>query len=128
MNVSVELRGVLDRVGHRFRLVRLLGGLTVCWAALALVGLAAGASAESGRLLAVGVAVSALAAGLVCWSVTRQMARDPRWLARRIEAYLASESLPELSGVKLVRTAADFDTAMPEFVRAFLADALAEVP
>lgn len=95
MNVSVELRGVLDRVGHRFRLVRLLGGLTVCWAALALVGLA-GASAGSGRLLAVGVAVAALAAGVAWALVARQSARDPRWLARRIEA-----KHPDLSALLL---------------------------
>jgi hypothetical protein len=33
--------------------------------------------------------------------------------------------LPELSGVKLVRSVADFDAAMPEFIKAFLEDALA---
>jgi 8-oxo-dGTP pyrophosphatase MutT (NUDIX family) len=46
-------------------------------------------------------------------------------LARRIEAFLTSETLPELSGMKLVRSTADFDAAMPEFIRAFLEDALA---
>jgi 8-oxo-dGTP pyrophosphatase MutT (NUDIX family) len=47
-------------------------------------------------------------------------------LARRIEAFLASEALPELTGVKLVRSAADFDAAMPEFIRVFLENALAQ--
>jgi 8-oxo-dGTP pyrophosphatase MutT (NUDIX family) len=47
-------------------------------------------------------------------------------LTRRIEAFLASETLPELSGVKLVRSASDFDAAMPDFIRAFLEDALAQ--
>jgi 8-oxo-dGTP pyrophosphatase MutT (NUDIX family) len=46
-------------------------------------------------------------------------------LQQRIEAYLASETLPELSGVQLVRSTADFDPAMPQFIRTFLEDALA---
>jgi 8-oxo-dGTP pyrophosphatase MutT (NUDIX family) len=46
-------------------------------------------------------------------------------LQRRIETFLASETLPELSGVKVVRSAADLDPAMPAFVRTFLEDALA---
>ncbi len=46
-------------------------------------------------------------------------------LQRRIEAFLASQSLPELSGVKLVRGVADFDQAMPQFIKTFLEDALA---
>jgi 8-oxo-dGTP pyrophosphatase MutT (NUDIX family) len=49
-------------------------------------------------------------------------------LQQRIEAYLASEALPELSGVKVVRSAADFDSAMPQFIKAFLEDALADRP
>ena len=48
-------------------------------------------------------------------------------LQQRIEAYLASEALPELSGVKLVRNVDDFDPAMPQFIKAFLEHALAEV-
>ena len=40
MNASVELRRILDRVGQRFRRVRLWGGLAVCWAALAVIGFA----------------------------------------------------------------------------------------
>ncbi|MDQ8727878.1 NUDIX hydrolase [Bradyrhizobium sp. LHD-71] len=44
-------------------------------------------------------------------------------LQQRIEAFLTSERLPELSDVIFVRSAADFDAAMPEFVKAFLEDA-----
>jgi 8-oxo-dGTP pyrophosphatase MutT (NUDIX family) len=47
-------------------------------------------------------------------------------LQQRIEAFLASERLPELSGVKIVRTVADLDSAMPAFIKAFLEDALAQ--
>jgi len=46
-------------------------------------------------------------------------------LARRIEAFLASETLPELSAVKLVRSVGDFDPAMPNFVKTYLEHALA---
>jgi 8-oxo-dGTP pyrophosphatase MutT (NUDIX family) len=47
-------------------------------------------------------------------------------LQQRIEAFLASETLPELSGVRIVRSIADFDSAMPGFIKAFLEDALAQ--
>jgi 8-oxo-dGTP pyrophosphatase MutT (NUDIX family) len=47
-------------------------------------------------------------------------------LQQRIEAFLAAEASPELSGVKLVRSVADFDPAMPDFVKAFLTHALGE--
>lgn len=46
-------------------------------------------------------------------------------LQQRIEAFLASQTLPELSGVTLVRNVADFSPAMPQFIKAFLEDALA---
>src|SRR5262245_16120358 len=91
MNPSSELRRALDRVGLRFRLVRLWGGLAVCWAVLAAVGLAAGVRLVPGdptatnRLLALLVG-AALASGLLCWLVARRTARDPHWLARRVEA------------------------------------------
>jgi 8-oxo-dGTP pyrophosphatase MutT (NUDIX family) len=45
-------------------------------------------------------------------------------LCERIETFLRSETAPELSGLKLVRSAADFDPAMPAFVTAFLDGAL----
>jgi 8-oxo-dGTP pyrophosphatase MutT (NUDIX family) len=46
-------------------------------------------------------------------------------LQQRIEAFLRSETSPELSGVKIVRSAADFDPAMPTFVTALLDSVLA---
>lgn len=49
-------------------------------------------------------------------------------LEQRIAAHLASQRLPELSGIKLVRDIADLDPAMPAFVRAYLEDALAPAP
>jgi 8-oxo-dGTP pyrophosphatase MutT (NUDIX family) len=45
-------------------------------------------------------------------------------LRERIETFLRSEASPELSGVKIVRTAADFDPAMPAFVTAFIESTL----
>ncbi len=41
-------------------------------------------------------------------------------LKLRIEAFIRSEASPELSGVKLVRSRADFDPQMPTFITAFL--------
>jgi 8-oxo-dGTP pyrophosphatase MutT (NUDIX family) len=41
-------------------------------------------------------------------------------LKARIEANLAGQEHPELSGIHLVRTRADFRTSMPRFVTAFL--------
>jgi len=45
-------------------------------------------------------------------------------LQQRIETFLRTEAAPELSGIKIVRNAADFDPAMPTFVTAFLDSAL----
>jgi 8-oxo-dGTP pyrophosphatase MutT (NUDIX family) len=42
----------------------------------------------------------------------------------RILRYLAQERQPELADIHIVRSRADFTPAMPEFVMAFLADAL----
>lgn len=49
-------------------------------------------------------------------------------LREQIEAFLRSETTPELSGVKLVRSAADFEPAIPAFATAFLQATLAEAP
>jgi 8-oxo-dGTP pyrophosphatase MutT (NUDIX family) len=46
-------------------------------------------------------------------------------LQQRIEAFIKSEASPELSGVKLVRSRADFDPQMPLFITAFLDSRLA---
>jgi 8-oxo-dGTP pyrophosphatase MutT (NUDIX family) len=45
-------------------------------------------------------------------------------LRERVLAHLASESHPELSGVRIVAKFADVDAAMPRFVTAFLASRL----
>jgi hypothetical protein len=96
VNAMVELRRVLDRVGTRARTARLWTGLAACWAALALVGgvlvLIAGAS----RPLAAALVSMAVVAGLGWWLVTRLTVRDPRWVARRIEA-----KNPDLSALLL---------------------------
>ncbi len=92
MNAGAELRGTVERIGRRFRRLRLWGGLAACWAVLAAVGLIAGARlaadapVRTGQLLAAAVAASAATAGLVWWLVARRTARDPRWVARRIES------------------------------------------
>ena len=102
MNASAELRGILDRVGLRFRRVRLWGGLAVCWAVLAVIGLiagiqlAAGELASTGRMLALAVAAAAVVTALAWWLVAWQAARDPRWVARRVEA-----THPDLSALLL---------------------------
>jgi 8-oxo-dGTP pyrophosphatase MutT (NUDIX family) len=41
-------------------------------------------------------------------------------LAARIRDYLSREAEPELEDIRFVRSPADFDPAMPDFVRAFL--------
>ncbi len=46
-------------------------------------------------------------------------------LRRRILAHIAREQQPELCDIRIVRSAADFDRAMPRFVTAFLAQRLA---
>jgi len=45
-------------------------------------------------------------------------------LRARILVHLAHEAKPELADIRIVRGRRDFDTAMPNFVRAFLADRL----
>ena len=47
-------------------------------------------------------------------------------LRARILAQLARERQPELADIRIVRSPADFDTAMPGFVTAFLAQRFAE--
>ncbi len=102
MSASVELRDALDRIGGRFRRVRLWEGLTICWAGSALVGLVAGnllvagAVTRTGYVFAPALGTAALAAGLIWWWVAHRTARDPLWVARRIEA-----KHPDLSALLL---------------------------
>lgn len=89
MNPSVELRQALNRVGGRVRRLRLWGGLAVCWAACALVGVVAilaRTEAVAPRDIALLLAAVAVAVGMTWWLIVGRMARDPRWLARRVEA------------------------------------------
>lgn len=89
MNASVELRRTLNRVGDRVRRLRLWGGLAVCWAACALVGVVgvvARPDVIAPRDVALLLAAVAVAVGMTWWLIVGRMARDPRWLARRIEA------------------------------------------
>jgi hypothetical protein len=44
---------------------------------------------------------------------------------KRILEFLARERQPELSDIRIVRSARDFDPAMPRFVTAFLAQQFA---
>ncbi|MEO2092153.1 MAG: hypothetical protein ABGY75_22080, partial [Gemmataceae bacterium] len=99
MNPSVELRRTLDRVGDRVRRLRLWGGLAVCWAACALAGVAvflARTEVIAPRDIALLLAAVAAAVGMTWWLIVGRMARDPRWLARRIEA-----KNPDLSALLL---------------------------
>jgi hypothetical protein len=100
MNPTAELRGVLDRIAGRFRRVRLWSGLAVGWGLLAAVGLVAAVTSGANRELAFAVALTAVAVGAVWWVVSRQTARDPRWVAGRIE-----ERHPDLAA--LLRTAVE---------------------
>ena len=79
-----------NEVARRFRRVRLWSSLALCWLAWALVG---------GLLAVAGVAARSVVDGRVRWplamlaaatglrrSFAMRSARDPRWVARRIEA------------------------------------------
>ena len=46
-------------------------------------------------------------------------------LVENIDGFIRAATLPELSVVMPVRSVADFDPAMPEFIKAYLADAFA---
>ncbi len=91
--MSRQLNQALDGVARRFRQERLWGSLALCWLAWALLGWGSGLvnfgsetlPVPGGWLLvSIVVAVLATAACCVLWSV--RSARDPRWVAQRIEA------------------------------------------
>ena len=83
------LRQELDRVGGRYRRLVLWTGLTVCWLALAVAGLAALAWARGsgyavpGVLLVVLLAVPLLVLPMLFRWLRR--ARSPMWIAHRVE-------------------------------------------
>ncbi|MDZ4783242.1 MAG: hypothetical protein SGJ19_23595 [Planctomycetia bacterium] len=104
--MRIELWMALERVARRIRGARLWGGLTLCW--LMWAALAGGAywsvtapqgssAASDSMLLALGV--GALATALLCTIRALRSARDPLWVARRIEA-----RHPELSSVLMAAT------------------------
>jgi 8-oxo-dGTP pyrophosphatase MutT (NUDIX family) len=59
--------------------------------------------------------------GLIVQVKTLRSAEPAETLRARMLDHLASEAQPELCDIRIVRSAADFDPAMPAFVTAFLA-------
>jgi hypothetical protein len=90
--MNSELKQALERVARRFRHVKLWWALALCWLAWAIVGCVVlavrsylGATPLPGRWLAGSLAIAAAAgAVLTIWAI--RSVRDPRWVARRIEA------------------------------------------
>ncbi len=91
--MSMSLFQALERVARRFRHERLFSSLAICWMVWALVGCGmktAWFQEAIGPIddwwLTASLAGMALVSGVLCvaWAQTR--ARDPRWVARRIEA------------------------------------------
>ena len=88
-----ELLKALERVADRYRGVRLWSGLALCWLAFALAGWGY-ASLLSGGFEGGWIPVPFLMAWLIILAVAgvavaglvRRSARDPRWVARRVEA------------------------------------------
>jgi hypothetical protein len=87
MNASLELRRAIKGVGFRYQRLHLWYGLTVCWLAVAAVAVSQlpsrGLASPS---VVYRLAAVAAVAGAVWYLVARRAARDPRWVARRIEA------------------------------------------
>lgn len=94
--MSTELRQAIEHVARRFRNVRLWSALALCWMLWALIGLGlvvvlmrsqTGASlATASNWVPAILATLALATGAYCAIRAQRSARDPRWVARRIEA------------------------------------------
>jgi hypothetical protein len=91
--MSMSLFQALERVARRFRNERLFSSLALCWLVWALVGCGMKTAwfQESVGLiedwwLPAGLAGMALITGVLCVAWAQMRARDPRWVARRIEA------------------------------------------
>lgn len=94
--MSTELRQALERVARRFRHVRLWSTLALCWLLWGLIGLglavllaksgAAESTSTPARWVPAILAALALATGAYTVIAAQRSARDPRWVARRIEA------------------------------------------
>jgi hypothetical protein len=89
----MSLLQALERVARRFRRERLFSSLAICWMVWALLGCGmktawfqqAAASIDETWLLGSLVAAALFSAAL-CVAWAQRQARDPRWVARRIEA------------------------------------------
>ena len=91
--MSTELRQALDKVARRFRRLRLWRGLALCWLAWSILALLLYLASSrpgyewlTGQERLVSLAMLAAATGIVCALFASRAARDPRWVARRIEA------------------------------------------
>jgi hypothetical protein len=91
--MSMSLFQALERVARRFRRERLFSSLALCWLVWALVGCGmktAWFQESLGSIedwwMPVSLAGAALATGALCVLWAQMRARDPRWVARRIEA------------------------------------------
>ncbi len=90
--MNSELRQSLERVARRFRHVKLWSALALCWLAWAVVGgIAALVVFHQGKtpipglwLLGSFAVATATGVALAIWAM--RSVRDPRWVARRIEA------------------------------------------
>jgi hypothetical protein len=90
--MSRQLYEALERVARRFRHERLWGSLALCWLAWAFAGWGAGALGLRSELVSIPsewlpetFAVAALGTAALCVVWALRSARDPRWVARRIE-------------------------------------------
>ena len=86
----LQLHDLLQQASARFRSVRLWTSLTVCWLLCAMVGFAVAAASPnlgwSWPWRWAAVAAAGGVAALACFVVVRFTVRNPRWVARRIEA------------------------------------------
>ena len=92
-DMSMSLIQALERVARRFRRERLFSSLAICWMVWALVGCAMKTrwfqetSASIDEIWLVGsLALAAMLSAVFCVIWAQSRARDPRWVARRIEA------------------------------------------
>ncbi len=108
--MSGRLKEALEQVARRFRRVRLWGGLAACWLVLAIVGLAL---ARMGfwkippQWTPPTLALLAMMLGLSCALAAIRSARDPRWVARRIESHHPDLGTELLAAVEQVESAPD---------------------
>ncbi len=110
--MSGRLRQALEQVARRFRHVRLWGGLAACWLVLALAGCliaAIGPGRWSGVVPAGGIPAAlvliAAAVGVAFTMAALRSARDPRWVARRIEGRHPDLKAELLAAVEQVESA-----------------------